>query len=285
MVDVLVIGAGPAGISAAIYAKRAGASVIVLYNGESNLERAHKIDNYYGFENGIDGKSLYEIGIKQARNLEIDVKEEEVFNIKKEEEFFVETENNEYEAKSVIIATGNKRLRPNIKGVLDFEGKGISYCAICDGFFYRKKDVVIIGSGKFAIKEADDLKNITNSVTILTNGEELVDNPDYKVDTRKIKEIHGENKVNSIEFENGEEIKVDGVFIAIGEAGGTDFAKKMGVMLNGDSIIVDENMKTNINGLYSCGNVAGGLLQVCKSTYEGAKAGLAAVQYVKENKW
>lgn len=285
MVDVLVIGAGPAGISAAIYAKRAGASTMVLYNGESNLEKAHKIDNYYGFENGIDGKSLYETGIKQAKNLEIDVKEEEVFNIKKEnEEFFIETENNEYEAKSVIIATGNKILRPNIKGVLDFEGKGISYCAICDGFFYRKKDVVVIGSGKFAIKEADDLKNITNSVTILTNGEKLVDSSDYKVDTRKIKEIHGGNKVNSIEFENGEKIKVDGVFIAIGEAGGTDFAKKMGVMINGDSIIVDENMKTNINGLYSCGNVAGGLLQVCKATYEGAKAGLAAVQYVKENK-
>lgn len=284
MVDVLVIGAGPAGISAAIYAKRAGAGVMVLYNGESNLEKAHKIDNYYGFENGIDGKSLYKIGIKQAKNLEIDVKEEEVFNIKKENEvFFVETENNEYEAKSVIIATGNKKLRPNIKGVLDFEGKGISYCAICDGFFYRKKDVVVIGNGKFAIKEADDLKNIANTVTILTNGEELVDSTDYVVETRKIKEIHGENKVSTIEFEDGEEIKVDGVFIAIGEAGGTDFAKKMGVMLNGDSITVDENMQTNISGLYSCGNVVGGLLQVCKATYEGAKAGLSAVQYVKDN--
>ncbi|MBR2704888.1 MAG: NAD(P)/FAD-dependent oxidoreductase [Clostridia bacterium] len=285
MVDVLVIGAGPAGISAALYAKRAGASVTVLYNGESNLEKAHKIDNYYGFENGIDGKSLYQAGINQAKNLEIDVKQEEVFNIKKENEIFIiETDNYNYEAKAVIIATGNKKLRPNIKGVLDFEGKGISYCAICDGFFYRKKDVVVIGNGKFAIKEADDLKNIVNSVTILTNGEEIVDNISYTVDTRKIKEIHGENKVSSIEFEDGNKMQVDGAFIAIGEAGGTDFAKKLGVMLKGDSIDVDENMKTNIDGLYSCGNVNGGLLQVCKATYEGAKAGLAAVQYVKKNK-
>ena len=284
MIDVLVIGAGPAGISAAIYAKRAGASVMVLFKGESNLEKAHKIDNYYGFENGIDGKSLYQAGIKQAQNLEIDVKEEEVFSIKKEEFFCVETENNTYEAKTVIIATGNKKIRPNIKGILDFEGKGISYCAICDGFFYRKKDVAVIGNGKFAIKEAEDLKNIANSVTILTNGDKFVDSLDYKIDTRKIKEIHGENKVNAVEFEDGEIVPVDGIFIAVGEAGGTDFAKKMGIMLNGDSIIVDDKMRTNIEGLFSCGNVVGDLLQVCKATYEGAKAGLSAVQYLKENK-
>ena len=284
MIDVLVIGAGPAGISAAIYAKRAGASVMVLFKGESNLEKAHKIDNYYGFENGIDGKSLYQAGIKQAQNLEIDVKEEEVFSIKKEEFFCVETENNTYEAKTVIIATGNKKIRPNIKGILDFEGKGISYCAICDGFFYRKKDVAVIGNGKFAIKEAEDLKNIANSVTILTNGDKFLDSSDYKIDTRKIKEIHGENKVNAVEFEDGEILPVDGIFIAVGEAGGTDFAKKMGIMLNGDSIIVDDKMRTNIEGLFSCGNVVGDLLQVCKATYEGAKAGLSAVQYLKENK-
>lgn len=285
MVDVLVIGAGPAGITAAIYAKRAGANVIVLYNGESNLEKAHKIDNYYGFENGIDGKSLYLAGIKQAQNLEIEVKKEEVFDIKKEGDvFYIETENYGYEAKSVIIATGNKKLRPSIKGIMDFEGKGVSYCAICDGFFYRNKNVVVIGNGKFAIKEADDLKNVVNSVTILTNGDSIVESSDYKIDTRKIKEIHGDKKVNAIEFEDGEMLPIDGVFVAIGEAGGSDFAKKMGVILNGDAIVVDENMKTNIGGLYSCGNVSGGLLQVCKATYEGAKAGLAAIQYVKGNK-
>ena len=91
-------------------------------------------------------------------------------------------------------------------------------------------------------------------------------------------------KLTSENFEDGNKMQVDGAFIAIGEAGGTDFAKKLGVMLKGDSIDVDENMKTNIDGLYSCGNVNGGLLQVCKATYEGAKAGLAAVQYVKKNK-
>ena len=282
MYDVLVIGAGPAGISSAIYAKRAGLNVLVLYYGESNLERATKIDNYYGFENGIDGKSLYQAGIKQAQNLEIEVKSEEVLNIKKENDvFYTETVKNEYKAKSVIIATGNKKLRPNIKGILDFEGKGISYCAICDGFFYRNKNVVVIGNGKFAFKEAEDLKNIAKSVTILTNGQSIESQDVFEVNTKKIQEIHGEIKVNSVEFEDGTKMAVDGIFIAIGEAGGSDFAKKMGVMLNGDSIIVDENMKTNIDGLYSCGNVAGGLLQVCKATYEGAVTGLSVVKYLK----
>lgn len=283
MIDVLVIGAGPAGVSAAIYAKRAGADVSIIYYGESNIEKAEKIDNYYGFENGINGKDLYEAGIRQAINLGIDVKNEEVFNIRKEDNiFYIETEQSEYEAKAVIVATGNKKLRPDIKGISEFEGRGISYCAICDGFFYRDKNVAVIGSGKFAIRESEELKNIAKSITILTNGEEFVDNNNYNVINKKIKEIAGENRADSIIFEDDDEIEIDGIFIAVGEAGSTDFAKRLGVMLEGDAIKVDDDMKTNIDGLYSCGNANGGLLQICKATYEGAKAGIAASKYVNE---
>lgn len=292
MYDVLVIGAGPAGITAAIYAKRAGANVLVLHYGESNLEKARKIDNYYGFENGIDGHSLYQAGIKQAQNLEIEVKEEEVFNIKNEENiFYVETTETQYSSKTVIIATGNKKPRPNIKGITEYEGRGISYCAICDGFFYRNKNVAVIGNGKFALNEAQELKNIASTVTILTNGTNeftiskeanMFNDSCIKFDNRKIKEIHGETKVTCVEFEDGSKIPVDGVFVAMGEAGGADFAKKIGVILNGDSIVINENMQTNIEGLFSCGNATGGLLQVCKATYEGATAGLSAVKYIKE---
>ena len=171
--DVIIIGAGPAGISASIYAKRANLSVLVLYYGESNLEKAEKIDNYYGFENGIEGTTLYQTGIKQAENLGIYVKKEEVINIEKIDNFKVYGLNNEYESKALIISTGNKKLRPNIIGIEKFEGKGISYCAICDGFFYRNKNVAIIGNGEFALHEAEDLKNIVAKITILTNGEEL----------------------------------------------------------------------------------------------------------------
>ena len=135
MYDVIIIGAGPGGISAGLYTKRANKNVLVLYYGTSELEKATKIENYYGFELGISGKDLYYNGIKQAQNIGIDVKKEEVLNIEKiENEFIIKTTENEYNSKTVIVATGNKKLRPEIKGIREFEGRGISYCAICDGF-------------------------------------------------------------------------------------------------------------------------------------------------------
>lgn len=285
MVDVVIIGAGPAGISAALYAKRANKNVLVIYNGESNLEKAEKIDNYYGFENGITGKELYEAGIRQAKNLGVEVKEEEVLNLELTlDGFAVKTVDNVYEAKTCIIATGNKKLRPNIDGILEFEGKGVSYCAICDGFFYRKKNVVVIGNGKFAVSEAKDLENVVGNVKILTNGENMATDTYFEVVNKKISKIVGDEKVKFIEFEDGTTLETDGVFVALGEAGGSDFAKKLGVVLDKDNIKVDENMATNINGLYSCGNTNGGLLQVCKAVHEGAVAGLSAVNYLNERK-
>lgn len=285
MVDVVIIGAGPAGISAALYAKRANKNVLVIYNGESNLEKAEKIDNYYGFENGITGKELYEAGIRQAKNLGVEVKEEEVLNLELTlDGFAVKTVDNVYEAKTCIIATGNKKLRPNIDGIVEFEGKGVSYCAICDGFFYRKKNVVVIGNGKFAVSEAKDLENVVGNVKILTNGENMATDTYFEVVNKKISKIVGDEKVKFIEFTDGTTLEIDGVFVALGEAGGSDFAKKLGVVLDKDNIKVDENMATNINGLYSCGNTNGGLLQVCKAVHEGAVAGLSAVKYLNERK-
>lgn len=219
MYDVIVVGAGPAGVSAGLYAKRANKNVLILYNGESNLEKAHLIDNYYGFENGISGQDLYEAGIRQAKNLGIEVLKDEVLHIEKEENFKVTTEKEEYESKTLILATGNKKLRPNIKGILEFEGKGISYCAICDGFFYRNKNVVVIGDGKFANSEANDLKNIASNVKILTDGNKIKGSTDFETITTKIREIKGDTKVRTIEFEDDSTLEVDGIFVALGEAG------------------------------------------------------------------
>jgi thioredoxin reductase (NADPH) len=156
MYDAIIIGAGPAGISASLYLKRANKNVLVLYHGESELEKAHRIENYYGFPNGITGANLYQNGISQAKALGVDVLGSEVLSIlmKEKMEFNVKTIGQEYQAKVIILATGNKKLKPNIKGVEEYEGRGISYCAICDGFFYRKKPVVVIGSGNYAISEA-----------------------------------------------------------------------------------------------------------------------------------
>ena len=285
MYDVIVIGAGPAGISASLYIKRANKNVLVIYNGESNLEKAEKIDNYYGFENGITGKELYDAGIRQAKNLGVEVKEEEVLNLELTlDGFSVKTVDNVYEAKTCIIATGNKKLRPNIDGIVEFEGKGVSYCAICDGFFYRKKNVVVIGNGKFAVSEAKDLENIVSDVKILTDGNSMMADSTFEIVDKKIAKILGDEKVRAVEFTDGSKLDVDGIFVALGEAGGSDFAKKLGVILDKDSIKVDENMATNVDGLYSCGNSNGGLLQVCKAVHEGAVAGLSAVKYLNERK-
>lgn len=284
MIDLIIVGAGPAGISAGLYAKRANTNVLILYNGESNLEKAEKIDNYYGFENGISGKDLYEIGIKQAQNIGIKVKKEEVIHIEQSlNGFEIKTTENSYESRALIIATGNKKIRPSIKGINEFEGKGVSYCAICDGFFYRNKNVVVIGNGEFAINEANILKNIANNVKILTNGLEMSQKTNIEVSKGKIKEIKGGLRVQEVVFEDDSTIEVDGVFVALGEAGGADFAKKIGVLTNNDNIVVDEKMKTNVKGLFACGNANGGLLQVSKAVYEGAVAGLSASNYLKNN--
>lgn len=281
MYDVIIIGAGPAGISAGLYAKRANLNVLILYHGESNLEKAEKIDNYYGFSGGISGKDLYENGIKQAQDLGIEVKEVEVLGIETlGETYNVKTVDVSFEAKAIILSTGNRKLKPNIKGVAEFEGKGISYCAICDAFFYRNKNVAIIGNGKFAVSEAEELSHVAQNITILTNGLEKP-NCDFEVNTKKISSITGDTRVQKIEFEDGSDLEIDGVFIALGEAGASDFAKTLGIMQEGDNIKVNNKMETNVKGIYACGNITGGLLQVCKAVYEGAEAGLSAVSYIR----
>ena len=286
MYDVIIIGAGPAGISAGIYTKRAGANVLVLYYGSSELKKAGRIDNYYGMVNGISGEELYFNGIEQAKNLEIELMEKEVLDIDINEDFTFEvnTTDEKFSTKSIIIATGNKKIRPNINGLAEYEGRGVSYCAICDGFFYKSKSVAVIGNGTFALNEASSLESIASGIRILTNGEDIVDNDlnKYEIDKRKISKIYGEGKVESIEFEDGEKLNIDGIFIAQGIASGLNFAKKLGIVIENDSIKTDENMKTNIEGIFACGDLTGGLLQVNKAVYEGAKAGLGAVKFIKE---
>lgn len=274
------------GISASIYAKRGNLNPLVIYNDKSSLEKTEKIDNYYGFENGVDGKKLYEDGINQAKNLNIDVKNEEVIKIEfAEKGYTVTTSKDKYDSKTIILATGNKKNTPNIKGIKEFEGKGISYCAICDGFFYRDKNVVVIGSGNYAVSETNDLINITKEITILTNGKETpeIRAENVKINDKEIREIRGEEKAEEIEFTDNSRIKIDGIFIAEGIAGSSEFAKKLGIITKNNKIIVNEKMETNVPGIYACGDCTGGLLQISKAVYEGTIAGLETIKYLKNN--
>ena len=284
MYDVIIVGAGPAGISASLYTKRANLKTLVLYSDESSLEKTKKVENYYGFENGIEGKQLYFSGIKQAEEIGVEVKKEEVINISNnDKEFKVVTSENEYLSKAVILATGNKKNKPKIAGIDKFEGKGISYCAICDGFFYKNKSVSVLGNSRYALAEVNDLINIAKDITILTDGKEApeVRDDSIKIETKKVKEIIGKEKVENIEFEDGSMINTEGIFIAQGVAGSTEFAKKLGAFTKQDKIVVNENMETNIKGLYACGDCTGGLLQISKAAYEGTIAGLQAIKYLR----
>ena len=284
--DTIIIGKGPAGISAGIYVKRSNLNPLIIGKDDGILGKNYKIENYYGFEDGIDSEDLFLKGIKQAENLGIEIETDEVINVKFENNFKVYTRNNVFEAKTLILATGSSRKTPEIKGIKELEGKGISYCATCDAFFYRKKDVAVLGSGDYAIHEAMELLPIANKVTILTNGEEIIENRSSEliINDKKIKEVRGENSLENIQFEDDTNIDVSGMFIAIGVASSTDLAKKIGAVIDNNNIKVDEEMKTNVSGLYACGDCTGGLLQVCKSVYEGARAGLSAVTYLRNNK-
>ncbi len=285
MYDVIIIGAGSAGISASLYTRRANLKTLVLYSDKSSLEKTDKIENYYGFEDGVDGKELYFSGIKQTEKIGTDVKKEEVVNIVNEDKkFSITTSKNKYMSKVVILATGNKKNKPQIDGIDRLEGKGISYCAICDGFFYKNKSVAVLGNSKYALSEVNDLINVVKDITVLTNGKDKpkIRDDRIKLETKKIKEIEGKEKVEKIKFEDGSKMNVDGIFIAEGVAGSAEFAKKMGAFIKQNKIIVNENMETNIKGLYACGDCTGGILQISKAVYEGAVAGLQAIKYLKD---
>lgn len=281
--DVIIIGSGPAGISAGLYTKRAGLKTLIISKGVGTLEKAEKIENYYGFlsQGGIE---LQKVGENQAENLGIEIKREEVMNISYNENFIVETLNFEYEAKIVVIATGNSRKKSNIKGLKEFEGRGVSYCATCDGFFYQGKNVAVLGNREYAIHEAQNLLPIAKKVILLTNGEQLVEkrHEGIEVDENKIREFRGTNSIEQVEFEDNTIRKIDGVFIALGMASSSDLAKKIGIMLDEkENIKVNNKMETNVKGIYACGDCTGGIFQVAKAVYEGMVAGMSIIQYLK----
>lgn len=288
MYDSIIIGKGPAGITAGLYAKRGGKNVLIIGKDGGTLEKAEAIDNYYGFPETISGKQLIKNGIKQAQRLEIPIDTDEVLGINFDgTKYEVETRNKTYESKTVILATGSKRNTPKINGIKELEGKGVSYCAICDGFFYRGKDVTVLGSGDYALKEAKILSPIAKQVTILTDGKQLVENrsqlpENILIEEKEIEELRGVNKIEQIGFKDKTTLNTNGLFVAIGTASSTDLAKKIGVITNNNTITVSDDMSTNVPGLYACGDCTGGLLQISKAIYEGTMAGLSVVKFLKK---
>lgn len=266
--DAIVIGTGPAGISCAIYLKRYNRNVLVIGKDNSALFKAHLIENYYGIES-ITGEELYKKGILQAQKLGITVLDEEVVNIDTIEGLKVMTKDNTYETKNIVLALGTARNSFSLAA--KFEGNGVSYCATCDGFFYRKKKTALIGAGEFMKHEFSVLSNMIPDLTVFTNGDPLtVELPiGTKVVKEKIKSFYGNERLEKI-ITTDNEYEINGAFIAYGSQSSFTFAKHLGIELAGNYIKVDSKFKTNIDNVYAIGDCTGGLLQVSKAVSDGA---------------
>ncbi len=277
--DSIIIGGGPAGITAAVYIARAGFSCAVIDDGRSSLLKTDKIENYYGFDT-VSGKELFEKGIAQAERLGVKVQKVQVLSVDYEDMFAVLTSEEKLYAKTVVIATGSGIKGKKIKGEEEFEGRGVSRCAVCDGFFFKGKNVAVIGDGEFALHEADVLLGVCGSVTLLSNGKDITSDK-FKVITDKISHIIGENTVSGVVLENGEEIPFDGVFIANGVPSAADFALRTGISENNGVIVTDENMKTSIPGIFAAGDCTIAPKQIATAVYSGMKCAFSVIEYLR----
>ncbi|MCL2355639.1 MAG: NAD(P)/FAD-dependent oxidoreductase [Defluviitaleaceae bacterium] len=296
MYDVLIIGGGPAGATAAFYTARAGLKVMLVYKNFGALETAERVENFYGFSK-ISGKSLVEKGLRQARKFGTKTLRGEISGLRKEGDIFIaRTIDATIEARAVLLATGASRNAPRITGLNDFEGRGVSWCAICDGFFYRGKHVAVLGDGAYALHEVADLLPIVASVTVLTNGNEPSVSFPAKVRTEKIAEIVGtfnstdesasilpaRKILSGATFETGETIPLSGLFIAEGTAGAAEFAKKIGLSSGSSGEIkTDDEMCTSVAGIWAAGDCTGGTAQIIKAANDGATAGLSIVKFFR----
>ena len=261
MPNIVIIGSGPAGVSAALYAVRAGVDTTVLTKGPGALDRAEKIENYYGFAEPVSGAELERRSIENAKRLGVRFVTAEAVGLTYTDKLTVETVDKNYPADAVILATGASRAVPRIPGLAGLEGHGVSYCAACDAFFYRGKDVAV-----------------------LTNGAPLTADfpPEVTVYSQAVEAVLGETVVTGVQLSGGVQLPVSGVFVALGVAGSTALARKIGAEVDGNRIVVDEKMQTTVPGLYAAGDCTGGLLQVAKAVYEGAQAGTEAAKALRK---
>lgn len=301
--DVTIIGAGPAGLTAAIYSRRANLRTAVVEYAVpgGKLYSTYEIDNYPGFKK-ISGSKLGDELVEHAKNYNADFVNGKVTNIIKNNNVFeIKLDTNQTVfSKTVIIASGTKEKRLELEHADEFIGNGISYCAVCDGFFYKNKDVVVIGGGNSALEEALYLTSIVNKVYIVIRRDE------FRADASVVKEIMSNNKIqvvpkslpDSLILEEGvikginiknvetstiTPISCSGIFPYIGALPETDFAPQE-ILNENKYIIVNDKMETSIPGLYASGDViVKNLRQVITACNDGAIAATNASKYIKEH--
>lgn len=291
--DTIIIGAGIAGMTAAIYLKRENINVAIIEKEMpgGQMVKTPSIENYPGFDK-IDGSSLAKNIYNQVEKLKVPFIFDDVISIEDGKEKIVVTENNKYKAKTILLATGRIPRKLNLSNEDKLIGRGISYCATCDGAFYKDKDVVVVGGGSSAVTEAIYLTNIARKVTLLYRGENLrsenvlkeklenIENAEIRYNTI-IEEIKEENgKVNEVILNNGK-LKTDGIFVFIGYEPNISYLKNLNINIDNGYIVVDENMKTNIEGIYAAGDsIKKNLYQLTTAAAEAAIASNSIKKYL-----
>ena len=296
--DVGIIGSGPAGLSAAIYAKRANLSAVVIekeYEGTGQIAESGQVDNYLGLP-GISGYDLGEQFREHAVKLGVAFLEQEVTEIKKEDSAvftIIFEDGSSVETKTVIYAAGAAPRRANIPGEQEYSGKGVSYCTICDGSFYRGKKVAVLGGGDTALDDAVYLADLAEQVYVIHRRKEFRGAATIVEKLRKkenvtfvlehqVKEITGAEKVNGVILEDGTAIAVDGVFVAYGSVPQTDLVKELVTLDAAGYVKAEETGETSLAGLYVAGDArTKKLRQVVTAVSDGANAATAVVEYLK----
>ena len=310
--DFIVVGAGGTGLAAAIYAARLKLKTLVLGHPHSTelsvggvITTTHVVENYPGFMK-ISGKELAKEIEQHARSYDlVEIKEEQVIEIKKSNEgFIVKTNKSEYKSKTLLFATGTKlrKLPESVKGSREFENKGISYCALCDGPLFKDKVVAVIGGSNSAAKDALLLSEYAKKIYIIYRGEQIRPEPinlerikkNKKIEIitkTNVKEVKGNKIVASIvldrPYKGKKELQVDGVFIAIGHMVLSDLAKQLGVELNkaGEIKINHLNSETNVPGVYAAGDVTDKpFKQLITGVADGCTAAYSAYEYIKNKR-
>jgi len=299
MNDLIIIGAGPAGLSAGIYASRMGIDTLILekLNPGGQITLSSEIENYPGVCEVKSGLELMQCWPNQAQKFGAKIKSEEVIKIEKDENFKITTHTNTYSAKAIILATGATPKRAGFKNEEKYIGKGVSFCAVCDGFFYKNMIVAVIGGGDSALEEALYLSNIAKKVYLIHRRDKFKaapltikkvlqkENIEILFNTT-ILEAKGEPFLSSIIIKQNDEIKelkVDGVFVFVGMKVNSDLVKDLCKLNENGEVVVDLCMKTTLDGLYAAGDVREkSVKQVVTAAGDGAVAALNVVKYLEK---
>ena len=296
IIDVMIVGAGPAGLQAALHAARKKTSVVVLGKCEqSSIYPAH-VENYLCVDGVADGADLLAIAVGQAKRFGARIKEEDVLHIEQQDKLFaVKTDSGDYIARTLILATGTSRKKLKVEGEKRLFGRGVSYCVDCDANFYRNSKVAVVGNGSAAVDGAltllgyaSEVSLIAKELTISPGLQEKLTSSDVVVkEGAWIEKIQGENEVESLLLDDGTQLVLDGVFVELGAKGAVELAVNLGVMLDMETMThIDTNKKqaTNIAGIYSAGDIAGQPYQMAKAVGEGCVAGWEAANYANKQK-